>query len=341
MTALVPGCSTDDETSGTGGTAGQAGGGGHTGGAAGVGAHAGGGSAGSGGGLTGGNAGGGGIAGSGGQATGGGAGTGGQASGKCAGLNPAGCNGASCPTGTKCDLAPCAPSSCQCIVSAWTCSQDCHAGVCVGTKDCSTIATGLAQKLPATGACTGIVRLRFKTLQVISYAFECGPSAPPNEAAARATAEADTGFGTGTLLSGPNPPDAWVFNELKSDTGGAAAVSARTGLTVFGGSIIWLGLGKVTYPATWETNDIGSTCSGPSLPGVRGIDLASTPGGLPPAETLMAAAAVARTAVPAALAQSRTLRETLVLRYAPKIGITQAGNFEHDTAEYVVLLNAD
>ena len=55
----------------------------------------------------------------------------------------------------------------------------------------------------------------------------------------------------------------------------------------------------------------------------------------------MAAAAVARSAVPAALAQGRTLQESLVLRYAPSIGIARAGNFVHDSAEYVVLVNAE
>jgi hypothetical protein len=176
---------------------------------------------------------------------------------------------------------------------------------------------------------------------VVAYNFVCGPSTAPDEAAARAIAETDTGFGTGKLLSGASPPDAWVFYEMLSDFGGASAVSARTGLTVFGGSVVWSGLGEVTFPPTWQTSDIGSTCIGPALPALRGIDLASTRGELATAETLMAAAAVARTAVPAALAQGHTLRESLVLRYAPKIGITQPGNFEHETSEYVVLLNAN
>ncbi len=325
LLSLAASCSSDDRqpsTGGTGAAAGSSGAGGFSGGSAGSGGSSGGSS---------------------GQSGGAGQGGSGGSSGlTCPGLNPAGCTPGTCATGTKCDIEPCAPSSCNCPTGAWACANDCQAGVCVGTMDCSAIASSLAQTLPATGGCAAVVRLHFLTLQVVSHTFFCSPSASPDEVTARATAETDTGFGSGDLLSGANPADAWVFVERNNDLGGVAAVSARTGLTVFGGVIHWLGLGKVTYPSSWEVKNIESTCAGPALPALRGIDLTANGSVLGAAETLMAAAAVARTAVPAALAQGRTLRESLVMRYGPGLGYTgQPGNFANDSAEYVVLMNAD
>ncbi len=245
----------------------------------------------------------------------------------------------------KCDLAVCAPSTCTCPpgTGAWACSKDCTAGVCVGTKDCSAISDALAQALPPTGGCTAVLRLKFSTLQVVSHTFVCGPIGPPNEAAVRATADADTTYGSGDLYTGPTPSDAWVFVERNHDVGGVAAVDATTGLTLFGAGIIWQGLGKVTYPPSWDTQNIESTCSGPVLPNRRGIDLVVSGGvALSDAETAMVAGATARTAVPAVLAKSRTLRQSLVLRYGPHLGITgEPGGFANALAEYVVIINAD
>lgn len=63
-------------------------------------------------------------------------------------------------------------------------------------------------------------------------------------ASARATAEASAGFGAaGQALSGANPEDEYVFWQSPGDFGGVGVVSVRSGLAVFGGSIVWGGSG--------------------------------------------------------------------------------------------------
>jgi hypothetical protein len=162
LLTLAVSCSSDDgkpsggsgASAGQGGTGGQSGSGGQVGGAAG----------------------------SGGQAAGGGqAGSGGKPNAKCPGLNPAGCTTGSCPAGTKCDLGVCAPSSCTCPTGAWSCAKDCQGGICIGTDDCSAIATSLAQGLPTTGDCTALVRLRLPPCGWLPTILSAGPAPLPTK----------------------------------------------------------------------------------------------------------------------------------------------------------------
>ena len=283
---------------------------------------------------SGGSAGAGGIGGSSGTDGGGDTGTGLP----CLWQNPAGCSQLPCPTGTTCDAnVGCAPSSCSCNpkTGSWSCSEDCSGGICVGTEDCSSIATALAGNLPSTGSCTAIVRLSSTNLKIVGHAFVCGPTVAVSEAAARATANVDSGYGDGTLVSGANPVDEWVFYTSPGDYGGVSAVSSRTGLSVFGASIVWAGAGKVLYPTTWQKGDIGKACASPPLPAVRGIELYLGKK-LRDARTFAAAAAVWRTAIPAALAQVGTIRDVLVLLYPPSPGSRPTA-----PPEYVVFVNEE
>ncbi|MBN2575702.1 MAG: hypothetical protein JXP73_14140 [Deltaproteobacteria bacterium] len=204
--------------------------------------------------------------------------------------------------------------------------------------DCDAIAAKIAGQTGLVGTCTAVVRLDYATLAIISHAFVCGEYTPTDEAAARKTASADAVFpyaapaGEGRLLSGPSPPDEWVFYQAPGDFGGAAAVSARSGLTVFAGSIVWMGTGKITVPATWDTSDLGPGCGQPAGWSARGFDLS---GGEAADRMREAADVVLATALPSAFSRWGGLLDVVVLLYPRSVGV-----FDPATAEYVVLLNA-
>lgn len=209
--------------------------------------------------------------------------------------------------------------------------------------DCSPLVNSLAAKLPSDPVCTAVIRLAYQSLQVVGHVAICGPVAVVDEASARAVAQADTGYGHGALVSGSAPPDAWVFNVPPLDFGGVVAVGARHGLTVFGGGIVVTGGGEVTYPPSFEQDDLGQSCMGPDLPDARGIDLSRQPAEpLPVAEVQAVAQRAQRTAMPGALAKERELTTALVLLYPPAVGFTpEPGGFLASEAEYVVLLTAE
>jgi hypothetical protein len=196
----------------------------------------------------------------------------------------------------------------------------------------------IAKQTQTIGTCTAVVRLDYTSLKILGHAFVCGQYTPTDEAAARKTASADavfpysSGAGAGNLLSGPAPKDEWVFSTSPSDFGGGAAVSARSGLTVFAGSIVWAGTGSIMLPSAWSTSDLGSRCTPPDSLPVRGFDLI---GGQAPAQTNQAAAVVLATALPSAFTSWGSLFDVVVLLYPRSVG-----DFDPRTAEYVVLLNA-
>jgi hypothetical protein len=204
--------------------------------------------------------------------------------------------------------------------------------------DCSDLVAKIASQTQILGTCTAVVRLDWTSLKIISHAFVCGKYAPTDETAARASASAAavfpyaSGAGQGTLISGPVPQDEWVFRQSPTDFGGAAAVSARSGLTVFAGSIVWAGMGDIMLPAAWDETDLGSGCASPTGVTVRGFDLASgraTESVTAPANVVLA------TALPSAFAQWGSIFDIVVLSYPRTIG-----NFDPSTAEYIVLVNA-
>jgi hypothetical protein len=204
--------------------------------------------------------------------------------------------------------------------------------------DCAAIAAQIASQTGLVGTCTAVVRLDYQSLEILAHAFVCGKYAATDEATARETASADAVFpyaspaGEGELLSGPSPPDEWVFYQAPTDFGGAAAVSARSGLTVFAGSIVWMGTGKIMVPAAWETSDLGAGCGQPAGWSARGFDLS---GGEATEHMRDAADVVLATALPSAFARWGSLLDVVVLLYPRSVGV-----FDPSTAEYIVLLNA-
>jgi hypothetical protein len=206
-----------------------------------------------------------------------------------------------------------------------------------GAGNCAAIADQLASQTAVVGTCTAVVRLDYSTLAILSHAFVCGEYSTRDETAARRTASTDAAFppgsvGDGQLLSGPNPADEWVLFQPPRDFGGVAAVSARSGLTVFAGSIVWQGTGYVTVPSTWSMSDLGSGCAHRARPLVRGFDL-SQEGAT--ARFDEAADVVLGTALPSAFEHWGYIFDVVVLLYPRTVG-----GFDPATAEYIVLVNA-
>jgi hypothetical protein len=205
--------------------------------------------------------------------------------------------------------------------------------------DCAAIAAQIASQTQLVGTCTAVVRLDYASLSMLGHAFVCGRYSRTDEATARKTASADVDFpfaapaGDSKLLSGPSPEDEWVFLQEPGDFGGVAAVSVRSGRTVFAGSIVWMGTGEILLPTTWDASDLGSGC-GPSPHGftTRGFNLA---GGEATPRFDEAADVALATALPAAFSQWGSLLDVVVLLYPRTVGA-----FDPTKAEYVVLLNA-
>jgi hypothetical protein len=222
------------------------------------------------------------------------------------------------------------------------CTGDCTwdlAGCVSDPVDCATATTALADEIYAElgRSCTATVRLHYTTRMVLGFAITCGAYAAVNEATARATAEADTGYGDpAALLGGPVPEDAWVFYQAPGDLGGASAVSSHTGLTVFGGSIVWDGAGDLVYPTAWRPgSELGSGCTPTNPPSLaRGFDLALEGAVLASADVDAALGVIARTALPAAFWQGGYLFDAVVLLYPRTVGA-----FDPVTAEWIVILS--
>jgi hypothetical protein len=208
-----------------------------------------------------------------------------------------------------------------------------------GGQACDAAAEGIAQAATGAGSCTSVVRLDYASLAVLGFQLACGPYAKPAEADARAAAQKDTGFGqTGTAAAGDTPSDDFVFVVAASDFGGSAAVSAHTGLSVFGGSTVWAGKGDITYPKAWRpAADLGLGCgqTGIPMPPARGFDLASG-APLPSAQVNAALAKVWETALPAGLAKVAYLIDAMVLLYPRSVGA-----FDPTTAEWIVLIGSE
>jgi hypothetical protein len=205
--------------------------------------------------------------------------------------------------------------------------------------NCAALSEAIATETGIVGACVTVVRLDYQSLAILGFQIFCGPFAHPDEATARATAQADAGYGSSAqLLGGPFPTDEWVFWQPAGDFGGTGVVGAAQGLTVFGGSTIWSGTGDITYPVTWRpAADLGPSCV-PTVnalpPEARGFDLDSgQPLGAGEITTAMDKAW--NTALPDVLWANSYVFPSMVLRY-PR----STGAFDPATAEWIVLLNS-
>jgi hypothetical protein len=204
--------------------------------------------------------------------------------------------------------------------------------------DCQAASDAIAANMGVTETCTATVRLDYQSLAILGFAVRCGPYNVVDEATARATAVGDTGQGESAgLLGTPPPEDEWVFYQAPSDWGSTAVVSARSGLSVFGGTTVWIGDGEISYPQTWQPpTAIGAGCgqTGIQVPPARGFELA---GGteLPASSVNAALAAVWSTAIPSGLLKGGYLFDAIVLLYPRTVGA-----FDPTTAEWIVLVNS-
>jgi hypothetical protein len=257
----------------------------------------------------------------------------------CSTQNPAGCAASACPPNAVCDTSiGCKPSQCTCSGGGWTCTDDCGGGVCVPVgAECGDAAQQIAATL-TDHACTTVVRLAAASLSPKAWQVVCGKYAFTDEAGARAAAESATGFGqAGTLLGGPAPEDVWVLWEAPLDFGGVGVVSARSGLAVFGGGIVWAGSGEISFPKDWRDAQLlgfGCPSNAPGWPSSRGFDLQDgTP--LDSAVVDQALAVVWSSALPIGLSMVHSTFDAVVLLYPPRVGI-----LDPSVAELVVLISS-
>jgi len=206
------------------------------------------------------------------------------------------------------------------------------------TPGCEDLVAAIASETGIVGSCTAIVRLNYTSMAILGWQLLCGSySMPVTEAEARAQAQADTGYGaSGTMVNPASPEDEYVFFQAPGDFGGAAAVSARTGLSVFGGSIIWMGTGDITYPDDWRpASDLGQDCPRyPTLPPAVGYRIAESSEALSAGEVSAALDVVWDTALPEGMWTSNYIFDAVVLLYARSVGA-----FDPSTAEWIVLVN--
>ena len=172
------------------------------------------------------------------------------------------------------------------------------------------------------------------TLEPLGHQVFCGRYTSVTAEDARDTADEDSGW-TGRMLNAAEPDETYVFYTPPGDFGGASAVSADTGLTVFGGSIVWDGRGDITYPTQWrDPIDIGSSCASTgTIPYAVGYDLVD---GSSMSDEVMVGplGAATQTAVVDAMWAGGYLFHATVLRYPRTVGTVPIEN-----VEWIVLLN--
>lgn len=260
----------------------------------------------------------------------------------CSGPNPSGCfhNGIGCRPGETCEAVGCTSSYCYCSAGSWVCTKDCAGGSCVpvfdgGTADCSTLAKEVSSRMSGQ-ACTAVVRLVHDDYSMIGWQLVCGEIDKVDQKTARAIAERDTGYGYGQALSPELATDEHVFYSAPGDFGGVGVVSVNTGLSVFGGSIIWMGTGELTWPRdAWEPAlKAMPDCTLDSFPKWTGYDLV---GGVAAQTAAFGEAlqAVWTTLLPLGVAEVQPIRSAVVLRYPRSVGM-----FNPATAEWIVLLDS-
>ncbi len=202
---------------------------------------------------------------------------------------------------------------------------------------CSGAVTALAAELyESTQACSVTVRLDYTSKEVKGYQVFCGAYSAVSDSDAAATATGDSGYGTDdAMLNESAPEDAYVFYRAPGDFGGVGAVSSDTGLSVFGGSIIWSGSGEISYPSQWRAAaDLESGCDASGgIDSRRGWDLRNGVA-LDSGDVDSAVAVVLGTAIPAAFWKGGYVFNATVLLYPPTVGA-----FDPTPAEWVVIVN--
>jgi len=197
----------------------------------------------------------------------------------------------------------------------------------------------LAQRMIDGGSrCTVVVRLDHDTYSLLGYQVFCGPGTDVDQETALETARRDAGFSFQVwedLSNGAPEVGEFVFYHFPSDEGGVAVVSMYTGLTVFGASIWWDGIGDITYPTEWrDASELGAGCTQAGyFDPWSGYDL-TRPEELGEEQAQAAIAAAFSTVIPEAASRYGEDGEVVVLRYPRTIG-----GFDSTTAEWIVFYN--
>jgi hypothetical protein len=209
------------------------------------------------------------------------------------------------------------------------------------TAPCEEEIAAIAAELGGSDSwsCTAVVRLDYLTYELIGYQFICGEHTTVTEEDAHWAVYADTclDWEYDEVLHEPDPDDVFVFIEYPSDMGCVGVVSADTGLTVFGASIVWMGTGWIMHPDPDEWQEpagLGSGCPWTSeIPIASAFDLVSEDEWTD--DMVDEAADVVRdTALPAAFERAGSVYHAVVLRYPRSVG-----EFVPERAEWIVLVN--
>lgn len=205
------------------------------------------------------------------------------------------------------------------------------------TATCETAKQTLSAELyEVLGACTVALRFDYESKAALGHQVFCGEYKATTARVASEQAEADIGYGTmGTVLNGSNSDGPYLFYAAPGDFGWAAAVDRNTGLSVFGGSIIWLGTGDISYPSAWrEPAELPSGCtSSGNYTVTQGWDLRDG-SALPSTDVDELLAKVSDTVLVDAFYTGGYLFDASVLLYPRAVGA-----FDPSQAEWVVLLS--
>jgi hypothetical protein len=212
---------------------------------------------------------------------------------------------------------------------------------CSGGLSCDELADNIASLTRARATCTSVVRLDARTFTPKGWQIFCGDAKSVDDASARAIAQADTGFGaSGQALTGDAPADEFVYwsppDEASATIGGVAAVSAETGLSVFGASIDTNLQGAIVYPTSWRSPfELGSNCDSMLPLPALGFDL-SVGGALDAAQVDDVMTSVRKTALLPGIAKAGVPTSAVVLLWWQSVGIF----FDPPVMEWVVLINS-
>jgi len=204
-------------------------------------------------------------------------------------------------------------------------------------SSCESAKVSLAAEFFAElGSCTVTARFRYQDQEFIGYRVFCSSYDFVDQSTARQVAVADNEQGTYSIYL-PSTESMHLWYSSPSDIGKVAAVASYTGKSVFGGSIIWDGMGSITLPVgSWRSpGSAGVDCEFLApINTIKGIDLRD--GNELEASTFNAIIeAIKATAIPAAMWSGGYVEDAVVLLYPRSVGI-----FDPTTAEYVLLLTS-
>lgn len=150
-------------------------------------------------------------------------------------------------------------------VSSSVSSSSSSSGTGGAAPDCAAAAKALEDEIWTFGPAAEVtiaVRFSLPGINVAGFAVIGGFSHNPTEDEARAAASKDTMIPFGAKLeTAPMPADEFMFRADGPEEIDVAAVSGRSGVTVFGANWIMAVGSSVYYPKTWHpAKDLGIGC---------------------------------------------------------------------------------